>query len=169
VDVSQPSPKFAEPWSLLSDDERKDQWRIGGHEYLAIHAATHRLFALMHRGERDTHKQGGTHLFVHDLVTHRKLETIKLKSPGISFAGEPIEFGPLWLYNWLTGLSMLDVRARPDLIAITQDERPTLLVSGEFTGMVAVYDAATLKLRHRVNTGNITNLTLTPATWGAPQ
>jgi methylamine dehydrogenase heavy chain len=167
VDVSQPSPVFAQPWSLLSDAERADRWRLSGREYIAIHASSHRLYALMHQGEPDTHKQGGTHLFIYDLGTHHRIDTVKLLCPGITFSGEPIEFPErwTWLYNWITTLAMRDPRARPDLIAVTQDDKPTLLVSGEFTGMVAVFDAMTLQLRRRVATGNITTMTLTPATW----
>lgn len=171
VDVSQPSPVFAQAWQLFSDDERKDGWQLGGREYIAIHAPTHRLYALMHRGDPDTHKQGGTHLWVYDLVTHRRIDETKLLCPGFSFVGEAMLLPErwTWLYNWITSLAMrADPRARPDLIAVTQDAQPTLLLSGEFTGMVAVYDAMTLELKRRVGTGNITNMTLTPATWGAP-
>ena len=116
---------------------------------------------------RDTHKQGGTHVWIYDLDSHRRLETVKLLSPGITFSGEPVVFGDrwTWLYNWLTRFSFIDPRARPDLIAVTQGTHPTLLVSGEFTGMVAVYDALTMEFRRRVTTGNITNLNLIPAAW----
>jgi len=56
VDVSGPALRFAEPWSLLSDADRKESWRVGGMQQLALHAATGRLYALMHQGGVDTHK-----------------------------------------------------------------------------------------------------------------
>jgi methylamine dehydrogenase heavy chain len=167
LDVSQPLPALAKPWPLLGADDRDEHWHVGGREFIAVHAASHRLYALVHQGDVDTHKQGGTHVWIYDLDSHRRLDTVKLLSPGITFSGEPVVFGDrwTWLYNWLTRFSFIDPRARPDLIAVTQSAHPTLLVSGEFTGMVAVYDALTMEFRRRVTTGNITNLNLIPAAW----
>jgi methylamine dehydrogenase heavy chain len=167
VDVSQPSPAFANPWPLPTAGDRADRWHVGGRESIAIHAASRRLYALVHQGETDTHKQGGTHVWIHDLDSHRRLATVKLKSPGFSFTGEPVTFGKRWdwLYDWLTTLAMRDPQARPDLIAVTQGASPALLVSGEFTGMVGVYDALTMEFRRRVGTGNLTNMNLIPASW----
>ena len=167
IDVSQPKPVFEKPWSLFSDKERKANWRIGGRQYLAVHGASHRLFVLLHQGEPGTHKLGGTHVWVYDTQTHRQLDKVKLKSPGFTFTSEPLTFNDnwTWLYNFLTDFSFAEPHARPDLIAVTQDEHPAFLLSGESTGMVAVYDALTMKFRHRVATANIINMTLQPSTW----
>jgi methylamine dehydrogenase heavy chain len=167
IDVSQPKPVFSKPWSLLTNSERKDNWRIGGRQYLAMHGPSHRLYVLLHQGEVDTHKQGGTHVWVFDTVTHKKLDAVKLVSPGFTFTGEPLIFSDnwTWLYNFLSSFSFMEPHARPDLIAVTQDQHPTFLLSGEFTGMVAVYDALTMKFRHRVTTTNVINMTLLPTAW----
>jgi len=168
IDVSQPSPKFNEAWPLINDSEQKKGWRIGGRQYIAIHGLSQRLFVLMHRGEADTHKQGGTHVWIFDLPSHKKLDEVKLLSPGFTFTGEPLVFSDrwTWLYNWLSSFSFIEPHARPDLIAVTQDEKnPAFLLSGEATGMVAVYDALTMKFRHRVSTSNIINMTLLPTSW----
>jgi methylamine dehydrogenase heavy chain len=167
VDVSKPAPVFEKAWSLLSQDERNEHWRVGGRQLLAIHGPSQRLYVLMHRGEKDTHKEGGTHVWIYDLHTQQKIEEIKLLSPGFTFTGEPLVFSDnwTWLYNWLSRFSFMEPHARPDLIAVTQDEKPAFLLSGEFTGMVAVYDALTMKFRHRVSTSNIINMTLQPSTW----
>lgn len=167
IDVSQPKPVFNTPWSLLTDRERRDNWRIGGRQYLAVHGPSHRLYVLLHQGDVDTHKQGGTHVWVFDSNTHTKLEEVKLVSPGFTFTGEPLTFsdGWTWLYNFLSQFSFAEPHARPDLIAITQDEKPAFLLSGEFTGMVAVYDGLTMEFRHRVTTTNLINMTLLPTVW----
>ena len=121
---------------------------------------------LMHQGEVDTHKTGGTHLWKFDLATQNKIGEHKLVSPGFTFSGVPTEFGTEWiwpfneLYNVLTGFSFQEPHARPDAIVVTQDEHPTLLLGGQFSGMVAIYDASDMTFKHRVTTGNYSNLAL---------
>jgi methylamine dehydrogenase heavy chain len=160
------------PWSLLNNQEREQNWRIGGRQLIAVDENSKRLYTLFHQGEKDTHKQGGTHLWVHDLTSHKKIDAIKLHSPGITFSGVGTEFGSDWVwpfnqtYNFLTDFSLMEPHARPDSIVVTREEHPRLLVSGQFTGMVAVYDATTLSLQHRVTTGNISNLGLFLPDWG---
>ncbi|MEZ5503442.1 MAG: amine dehydrogenase large subunit [Halioglobus sp.] len=163
---------FSTPWSLLSDSERQADWRVGGRQLLAVHARSGTAYVLMHRGETDTHKSGGTHLWTFDLATHRKLGEYKLLSPGFSFSGVPTEFGTDWIwpfnqvYNILTGFSFQEPHARPDAIVVTQDEHPALLLGGQFSGMVAVYDASDMSFRYRVTTGNYSNLVLQLPGWG---
>lgn len=169
--VSTISMQSVSPWSLLSNKEREEKWRIGGRQFIAIHEASQRLYVLMHQGENDTHKEGGTDLWVYDLVSHKKIDEAGLWSPGFTFSGVPTEFGAGWiwpfsqLYNWLSVISFVEPHARPDSIVVTQDLKPTLLLTGQFTGMVAVYDALTLEFRHRVTTGNIANLGLFLPYW----
>ena len=163
---------FSKPWSLIDDDERTEQWRVGGRQFFAIHHASQEAFVLMHQGGPDSHKTGGTHLWKFNLATHNKIGEYKLVSPGISFSGVPTEFGMDWvwplnrLYDVLTGFSFQEPLARPDAIVVTQDEHPTLLLGGQFSGMVAIYDAANMTFRHRVTTGNYSNLALQLPGWG---
>jgi len=165
-DVNTISMHSIAPWSLLSNKEREEKWRIGGRQFIAIHESTQRLYVLMHQGEIDTHKEGGTDLWVYDLASRNKIAETGLWSPGFTFSGVPTEFGAEWiwpfnqLYNWLSVISFVEPHARPDSIVVTQQAQPTLLLTGQFTGMVAVYDALTLKFSHRVTTGNISNLGL---------
>jgi len=157
---------FPKPWSLLSDDERNAQWRVGGRQFFAVHAASQTAYILMHQGEADTHKTGATHLWRFDLSTHKKLGEHELLSPGFSFSGVPTEFGADWIwpfnqvYNVLTGFSFQEPHARPDAIVVTQDENPSLILGGQFSGMVAIYNASDMTFRQRVTTGNYSNLAL---------
>jgi methylamine dehydrogenase heavy chain len=174
-DVSTLSMQRVAPWSLLSNKEREEKWRIGGRQFIATHEASHRLYVLMHQGDIDTHKEGGTDLWVYDLVSHQKLDATGLWSPGFTFSGVPTEFGTDWiwplnqLYNWLSVISFVEPHARPDSIVVTQDAHPSLLLTGQFTGMVAVYDATDLAFKYRVTTGNISNLGLYLPQWAAQE
>jgi methylamine dehydrogenase heavy chain len=167
-----PSAMFSRPWSLISQGERDAQWRIGGRQFFAIHNSSLEAYVLMHQGEADTHKSGGTHLWKFNLSTQKKISEHKLISPGFSFSGVPTEFGTDWiwpfseLYNVLTGFSFQEPHARPDAIVVTQDENPTLILGGQFSGMVAIYDASDMTFKNRVTTGNYSNLVLQLPDWG---
>ncbi len=166
VDTSAQAGSFATPWSLISDEERRDSWRVGGRQFFAIHPDTMTGYVLMHEGEIDTHKTGGTHLWTFDLNTQQKIAAHKLVSPGFTFSGVPTEFGADWiwpfngLYSWLAGFSFIEPHARPDAIIVTAGPEPVLLLGGQFSGMVAVYDALTMEFQHRITTGNLSNLVL---------
>jgi methylamine dehydrogenase heavy chain len=170
--VGNPSAMFSKPWSLLSEAERDAQWRIGGRQFFAVHNRTQEAYVLMHQGEADTHKTGGTHLWKFNLSTQKKISEHKLLSPGFSFSGVPTEFGTDWiwpfseLYNVLTGFSFQEPHARPDAIVITQDETPSLILGGQFSGMVAIYAASDMTFKYRVTTGNYSNLVLQLPDWG---
>jgi hypothetical protein len=126
----------------------------------------------MHIGDVDTHKTGGTHLWKFDLARQEKISEHKLLSPGFTFSGVPTEFGTDWiwpfneLYNVLSGFSFQEPHARPDAIVITQDDDPTLILGGQFSGMVAIYAASDMSFKHRVTTGNYSNLVLQLPGWG---
>src|SRR5690606_32077381 len=92
-DISTLSMQNISPWSLFTNQEREKKWRIGGRQFIAIHEASQRLYVLMHQGEIDTHKDGGTDLWVYDLATHKKIDETGLWSPGFTFSGVPTEFG----------------------------------------------------------------------------
>jgi methylamine dehydrogenase heavy chain len=171
-DLDSPSTMFSKPWSLIAEEERKENWRIGGRQFFAIHHASQEAYVLLHMGEVDTHKTGGTHLWKFDLATQTKISEHKLLSPGFTFSGVPTEFGTDWvwpfseLYNVLSGFSFQEPHARPDAIVITQDEEPTLILGGQFSGMVAIYAASDMTFKHRVTTGNYSNLALQLPGWG---
>jgi hypothetical protein len=179
VDISQQpdnaAAMFAPHWSLVDDEERADRWRIGGRQLLAIHEASNTAFVLMHQGDVDSHKTGGTHAWTFDLAAQKKTGEYALVSPGFTFSGVPTEFGADWvwpfnqLYNVLTGLSLQEPMARPDAIVVTQGDNPTLLLGGQVSGMVALYDATDMEFQRRVTTGNYSNLALFIPGWGAAQ
>ena len=78
VDVSGEKPKPGKTWSLLSDQERKESWRPGGIQHLAIHQGSGKLYSLMHQGGADTHKDPGQDVWVYDLKKQQQVLKIKL-------------------------------------------------------------------------------------------
>ena len=104
VDGSGETPVFGEKWPLVSDDaDKQDSWRIGGLQHLAVHRASNRLFALMHRGGADTHKEPGEEVWVFDIASHKRLARIELVNPGFTIYGFPVaagEGGLARFINW---------------------------------------------------------------------
>ena len=168
VDVSGPTPSFGERWSLLDSTDRKDGWRIGGQQHLALHEPTGRLYSLVHQGGPDTHKQSGTELWVYDLAARRRVQRIPLRSPGFTYLGVPI--GPDWIWpfnriqDWLVAyLPELGVGS----VAVTQDDRPLLVTGSNFSGSLAIYDGLSGDFLRRVFPGNMTTLGLQTPWTGA--
>ena len=79
VDVSGDAPEFLPTWSLLTDEDRAEEWRSGGVQFLALHEKSGRLFSLMHKGGLDTHKDPGNEIWVYDLGTKKRINRFKLK------------------------------------------------------------------------------------------
>ena len=86
-----------EAWWLTTKAERQQGWRPGGMQQLAVHAGTNRLYALMHQGNRDTHKAPGKDIWVYDLATHQRTQKIAARaltsSIQISTDEHPLLFG----------------------------------------------------------------------------
>src|SRR5450631_1153117 len=67
-------------WWLTSDAERKAGWRPGGMQQLAVDAQKSRLYAIMHRGGVETHKDPGKDVWVFDLSTRQRVQQYALKN-----------------------------------------------------------------------------------------
>jgi methylamine dehydrogenase heavy chain len=154
VDFSGPEPQFESPWSLLSDEDREESWRVGGLQHLALHAATGRLYSLVHKGGDDTHKQSGEEVWVYDLEARERVERIELRNPSFSFMGYPLPIGSDWLNAFL--LDHIVPTIGIDQIAVTQDDEPLLVTGAKYTGALCVYDARSGALLRRLFTGNST-------------
>jgi methylamine dehydrogenase heavy chain len=145
VDVSASEPRFGEPWSLVDDADRAASWRVGGAQPLTAHASSGRLYALMHQGGADSHKQPGKEVWVFDLATHARVQRIALKSPIAAFLRGPLGLSETtWtgrLGRWL--LYTLLPNPGADRILVTQDEAPVLVTSTGFPSTLAVHDART--------------------------
>ena len=168
VDVSGADVTFAPPWSLVSDLDRQQSWRIGGMQHLAVHERTGRLYALMHRGGADTHKEPGEEVWMYDLATRNRVGRVELRNPGLTIYGFPIDVGRTWvwpfnrMFDWA-----LDTfaPAAVGFIQVTQDETPLLVTASQYFGSIAVYDGLSGQFLRRVGpTGWTSDVLLAP--WG---
>lgn len=84
-------------WGLFTSQELAQHWRTGGLQHLALHRKSGRLFALVHRGGPETHKDSGADVWVYDLASHKKVQQItarnKLTSIQVSQDEKPLLFG----------------------------------------------------------------------------
>jgi methylamine dehydrogenase heavy chain len=145
VDVSGETPRFAETWSLVDDADRQASWRIGGGQHLAVHAASGRLYALMHQGGPDSHKEPGTEVWVYDLVARRRVQRIPVRNPLASFIGQQAALARRGTVGRFAGWLLEKVLPNPGVerILVTQDEHPVLVASASMPPTVTVHDAMT--------------------------
>lgn len=86
VDVSGTVPRARASWSLLDAAARKESWRPGGIQHLALHRGAKRLYSLMHVGGPDTHKDPGNEVWVYDLAAGKRVQRMPLKEIATSIA-----------------------------------------------------------------------------------
>ncbi len=145
VDVGGGATRFGETWSLVDDADRRASWRIGGAQHLAVHAAASRLYALMHQGGPDTHKEAGTEIWVYDLATHQRVQRIPVLSPLAGFVGQQLAAQgrprAARVTEWLLAHAAPNLGA--DRILVTQDDHPVLIVSASIPPTVTIHDAMT--------------------------
>jgi methylamine dehydrogenase heavy chain len=94
-------------WPLTTDAERATGWRPGGIQQLAVNAQKSLLYAIMHRGGVETHKDPGKDVWVFDVSTRQRVRQITLKglTSSIQLSSDP---QPL-LYGIFIDSSILDV------------------------------------------------------------
>ncbi len=97
-------------WRLADPAEG---WRLGGIQPLAVHAASGRLFALMHEGGEGSHKDPGTEVRVYDLKTRAELARWRLRRPATSIAVSGDADDPL-LYAVMIGDPTLEIYSAKD-------------------------------------------------------
>jgi len=133
------APTAKAAWSLFSDSERDDGWRIGGHLHLAFHAASGLLFSLVHQGDPDTHKQAGTELWVYDVAKHGKQRTIELPNLSAAALRSLLDLPAGGALDWL--LQRVVPSSGADCVLVTADADPRLVLSSQEAPAIAVLDA----------------------------
>ncbi len=139
VDFAARPPRVAPSWSLFSDEDRSDRWRVGGFQHLALHAASSRLYSLVHQGERGSHKAPGQEIWVYDLGQRQRVGRFTL--PNFMAAFVPPQFGVTsggWFHQTLQRWIPSD---GAHSLVVTQDAAPLLFVRNAEVGVVAVLDA----------------------------
>ena len=145
VDMSGETPRFGETWSLVGDEDRRAAWRIGGGQHLAVHAASGRLYALVHQGGADTHKEAGTEVWVYDLATRRRVQRIPVLNPLAGFVGQQLAASGRSRMARFTGWFLPKVLPNPGVerILVTQDDHPVLVMSASLPPTLTIHDAMT--------------------------
>jgi methylamine dehydrogenase heavy chain len=131
VDISGDEVEFPPTWSLVTDADRQESWRIGGIQHLAVHRAGKRLYALMHQGPKDTHHQAGTEVWVYDLDAQKRIQRFELIGPAASIEvsqdAKPLLYAvypdvpELVVYDALTGAhlrTVAEISITPSLIQL---------------------------------------------------
>ena len=77
-------PVVGERWKLQGSGD--EGWRPGGWDLATYHAATDRLFVLMHEGGPWTHKQAGAEVWVYQASTGKRLQRVPLEHHAASVA-----------------------------------------------------------------------------------
>jgi methylamine dehydrogenase heavy chain len=151
VDASGEEPRFGEPWSLLSEADRAASWRIGGTRHLALHEDSGRLYALVHKGGPDGHKDPGTAIWVYDVERRARVQEIALRNLMAAFLAQQIGVRSDALL-WVLSRAVPD--AGVDSIAVSQDAEPRLFGVSQQAGTVGVWDARSgAFLRYLENVG----------------
>lgn len=107
VEISAEGPVFPDTWWYLDEKDRKDNWRIGGMQPVALHEATGRLYILMHQGDFFTYEDPGPEVWIYDLATRKRVGKIRTRRPSASIAVSRDD-NPL-LYTITGDLSALDI------------------------------------------------------------
>jgi len=168
VDVSGAEIVASEPWALLTEADRRENWRVGGLQHLAVHAASGRLYSLVHKGGPGTHKEPGEEVWVYDIGRRQRLQRIVLRNPGLTIYGFPVEIGSDWSWPFNRLASWAVDRFVPPMVShiqVTADDEPLLITAAQFSGALGLYDARDGRFLRRVQpTGWMTDLLVAP--WG---
>lgn len=71
-------------WSLVSEEERSNEWRISGQHHTALHKKSDQFFVLMHQGAVETFEEPGEQVWVYDVNSGQRINTIELDDPALS-------------------------------------------------------------------------------------
>ncbi len=161
VDFSGDPPAAKPAWSLFTDAERAAKWRIGGGQHLAFHAPTLRLYSLVHQGEDGSHKDAGSEIWVYDLATRARAQTIEVPNLMAAYLRGMLKLPAGGFIDWLMQAVLPNSGANH--VLVTPDEEPLLLVAQRDAAVVAVLDARSgEKLREIPETGIAMGLLVSP-------
>jgi methylamine dehydrogenase heavy chain len=156
IDVGEPQLAFGQAWPLLDDSDRKDRWRVGGLQSLAVHSASGRLYALMHQGPPGTHKDPGTEIWVYDLAQKKRVQRIAVPNPNVSFLADQAKMGSVESEGFGARatralLGMVLPNPGVERMIVTQGDKPLLVTSSGFPPTITIHDAQTGEVRHEVS------------------
>jgi methylamine dehydrogenase heavy chain len=99
VSVNGSQVEVAEPWDLLSQQDRQDSWRAGGSQPFTVHRNSTLLYVLMHQGGIDTHSEPGTVIRVYDLERKNHVGSMALGTAATHILSSQEEDPKLYVYD----------------------------------------------------------------------
>lgn len=79
VDLSGDEPSLGEPWDLVTEEQRQDNWAPGGWQPLDYHSQSGQLFVLMDQRAKWAHSSESRQVWVFDTTTGQRVKTIDLE------------------------------------------------------------------------------------------
>ena len=140
VDLAGDRPRPEPPWSLLDEEARTAGWLPGGHQPVALHRDSGRLYVVMHQGGAGSHKEPGPEIWGYDLAQRTRIARIEVPNLTAAFLAPLLGIEAGGFTAWL--LRQVTPSPGAHSIAVTQDERPLLFARNTGLGVVAVLDAA---------------------------
>ncbi|WP_145205286.1 amine dehydrogenase large subunit [Sphingobium sp. B2] len=128
VDGSGAVPKVKKRWSMIGQDVAG--WRTGGVQPIAYHAATKRLFTLMHEGDATTRQDPGVEIWVFDATTGKRLHRYPMAGPATAIAvsedDQPLLYTAMFgvpkliVYDAATGKQLREIDEMGSAITVLQ-------------------------------------------------
>lgn len=130
VDLSGEEPKPGEPWDLLTEEQRKNDWAPGGWQPLDYHSQSKQLFVLMDRRAEWAHTSESREVWVYDTETQERVDTISLNHEAACIAVDRAEEPYLYaLSSHAATLDIYDVSTGAQLHSVDElGHEPRLLV-----------------------------------------
>lgn len=131
IDLSAAEPKLLPTWSLVSDEEAKQNWRPGGWQF-ASSDDDKLLYVVMHKdGYNGSHKFGGEEVWVFDTTTQKRVQRITLKKNAFSIEVTRSETPLLVVTNIEMGLDIYDLKGEYQrFISVGDSTMPIVLHRG---------------------------------------
>ncbi|NKB37757.1 MAG: amine dehydrogenase [Gammaproteobacteria bacterium] len=131
IDLRGSVAKPGKQWSLLSKEERKQNWRPGGMNLDDEDSMGH-MYLLMHpEGEEGTHKNPGAEVWVYDVKKRKRTQRIPLKLPGLTIEVSKDNSPRLFVTNVEMNIDVYDALSGEYLKTLSDfgQETPLILFS----------------------------------------
>lgn len=120
-------------WSLLNDEDKQGNWRPGGYQILALHAASKRLYVAMHDGGKEgSHKNAAKEIWAYDIESKQRIARVP-GSNAIALAVTKEPTPVLYAYDGLN-LKFVRYQTTPEL-KVDGESAPI----GDFAGLVETH------------------------------
>jgi methylamine dehydrogenase heavy chain len=91
--------KISEPWSLLSDEDKEENWRPGGPQPFTVHRNSNLLYVLMHQGGVDTHHDNGTEVWIYSLANRKRVGKFEFEEEVSHILSSQEDHPKLYVFN----------------------------------------------------------------------